>query len=206
MKYPEGIRAGDLDKFQSIDSATIQMTRLTEDLLWLARTDADSREQWQQFDLAEVLTTVLQLHQPLALSKEIYLQEEIDSNLMVVGDQLQLLRVFNNLVENAIHYTLAAGTISVRAGRVRQRVRIQIQNTGIGIAPDHLAKIFDRFWRADTSRTQWIGGSGLGLSIVQSIVVRHGGEITVSSKIAGDDDINSKRGTCFTVYLSLLRS
>ena len=202
LKYPEGIRAGDLDKFQSIDSATIQMTRLTEDLLWLARTDGDSRQQWQAVDLTQVLENVLKVHQKLAMTKKILLRGEVDPDLIVIGDQLQLLRIFNNLVENAIYYTLDEGSVLVRAGRVRQRVRIQIQNTGIGIAPDHLAKIFDRFWRADTSRTQWIGGSGLGLSIVQSIVVRHGGEITVSSKIAGGDAINSDQGTCFTVYLS----
>ena len=193
LKYPKGIRAGDLDKFQSIDSATIQMTRLTEDLLWLARTDEDSHQQSQQIDLAEVLTTVLQSHQPLALSKKIYLQGEIDSDLIVTGDRLQLLRVFNNLVENAIYYTLEGGSVSVNAARVRKQIRIQIQDTGVGINPDQLSHIFDRFWRADTSRTQWAGGSGLGLSIVQSIVTRHGGRIDVISEL--------NQGTCFTIRL-----
>ena len=100
------MRSGDLDKFGSIASATIQMTRLTEDLLWLARSDGIDRQQWARIDLTQVLTEVLQAHQALALSKKIDLQIELAPELMVIGDRSQLLRVFTNLIENALHYTL----------------------------------------------------------------------------------------------------
>ena len=106
LKYSTGMRSGDLDKFGSIASATIQMTRLTEDLLWLARSDGIDRQQWARIDLTQVLTEVLQAHQALALSKKIDLQIELAPELMVIGDRSQLLRVFTNLIENALHYTL----------------------------------------------------------------------------------------------------
>ena len=83
--------------------------------------------------------------------------------------------------------------MAIKAEQLRQQILIQIQDTGVGIAPENLSKIFDRFWRADTSRTQWEGGAGLGLSIGQSILARHGGKITVSSKI--------NCGSCFTIQL-----
>ena len=195
LKYPAGMRDGDLDKFESIESATTQMTRLTEDLLWLARSDETFRQQWARIDLAQVLADVLQSHAALALIKKIDLQAEVSAELMSTGDRSQLLRVFTNLVENALHYTPDSGIVIVTAERIRQQIIIRVRDTGVGIAPEHLPKIFDRFWRADTSRTQWEGGSGLGLSIVQSIVMRHGGKITVSSEI--------NRGSCFTVYLPI---
>ena len=195
LKYPTGMRASDLDKFESIASATTQMTRLTEDLLWLARADGSSHQQWMSVDLTQVLSEVFQAHQALAIAKKIDLQPEFAPQLMVMGDRSQLLRVFTNLIENALHYTPDGGIIIITAELIRQQVIIQIQDTGVGIAPEHLPKIFDRFWRADSSRTQWAGGSGLGLAIVQSIVSRHGGKITVSSKI--------DYGSCFTVRFTL---
>ncbi len=195
LKYPTGMRDGDLDKFESIASATTQMTKLTEDLLWLARSDGIDHQQWERIDLTELLADVLQTHQALALSKKIDLHGEVASALSVTGDRSQLLQVFTNLVENALHYTPYGGIVTVTAERMRQQIVVKIQDTGVGIAPEHLSKIFDRFWRADTSRTQWEGGSGLGLSIVQSIVARHGGKITVMSEIGG--------GSCFTVRLPL---
>ncbi len=193
LKYPAGMRDGDLDKFEAIGSATTQMTRLTEDLLWLARSDGIDRQQWERIDLARVLADVLQAHAALALNKKINIQAEVATELMLTCDRSQLLRVFTNLVENALHYTPNGGTLIVAAERIRQQIVVRVRDTGVGIAPEHLSKIFDRFWRADTSRTQWEGGSGLGLSIAQSIVAQHGGKITVSSEI--------DRGTCFIVYL-----
>jgi OmpR-family two-component system manganese-sensing sensor histidine kinase len=118
--------------------------------------------------------------------------------LLVTGDRSQLVRAFINLIENALHYTPEKGKVIVQTERVKQHVLIQIRDTGIGIESEHLPKIFDRFWRSDTSRTQWEGGSGLGLSIVQSIVARHGGDITVSSEL--------RQGSCFTVRLPFASS
>jgi two-component system, OmpR family, manganese sensing sensor histidine kinase len=195
LKYPVGMRTGDLDKFQSIDSATTEMTRLTEDLLYLARTDPDDQQHWVSVDLTQVLIDVIQSYWELALSKQIDLRAEISPMLTVTGDRSQLLRVFTNLIANSLHYTAAGGKVIVHTERTREHILIRVRDTGVGIAPAHLSKIFDRFWRADTSRTQWEGNSGLGLSIVRSILARHGGKITVSSEL--------NRGSCFTVRLSI---
>ena len=195
LKYPTGIRSGDLDKFEAIASATNQMTRLTEDLLWLARIDGDDRQKWTRVDLTQMLRNMLQTYQPLAINKNIDLKLEIAPELFVTGDEFQLLRVFNNLIENALHYTPDRGKIFIQMEQTKQYVLIRVRDTGVGIAHEHLSKIFDRFWRADTSRTQWEGGSGLGLSIVQSILARHGGKISVTGEI--------DRGSCFTVQLLL---
>lgn len=195
LKYPTGIRSGDLDKFEAIASATNQMTRLTEDLLWLARIDGDDRQKWTRVDLTQILRDILQTYQPLAINKHIDLQVEIAHELFVTGDEFQLSRVFTNLIENALHYTPDRGKVLIQMEQTKQYVLIRVRDTGMGIAHEHLSKIFDRFWRADTSRTQWEGGSGLGLSIVQSILARHGGKISVTSEI--------DRGSCFTVQLLL---
>ena len=195
LKYPTGIRSGDLDKFEAIASATNQMTRLTEDLLWLARIDGDDRQKWTRVDLPQMLRDILQAYQPLAINRHIDLQVEIAHELFVTGDEFQLSRVFTNLIENALHYTPDRGKILIQTEQMKQYVLIRVRDTGVGIAHEHLSKVFDRFWRADTSRTQWEGGSGLGLSIVQSILVRHGGKISVTSEI--------DQGSCFTVKLLL---
>ena len=171
------------------------MTRLTEDLLWLARIDGDDRQKWKRVDLTQMLREMFQTYQPLAINKHIDLQVEIAHQLFVTGDEFQLSRVFTNLIENALHYTPDRGKIFIQTEQTKQYVLIRVRDTGVGIDHEHLSTIFDRFWRADRSRTQWEGGSGLGLSIVQSILARHGGKISVTSEI--------DRGSCFTVQLLL---
>lgn len=194
LKYPTGMRTSDIDKFEAIASATTQMTRLTEDLLCLARMDEQSQQR-TQVDLTQLLTAVVQTMQLLAKNRQIVLEAEILPALSVTGDRSQLVRVFTNSIENALYYTPAGGKVAVVTVATPQQVLIRVRDTGIGIAPAHLPKIFDRFWRADTSRTQWVGGSGLGLAIVQAIVLQHDGQVTVSSELG--------YGSCFTFCLPL---
>jgi two-component system, OmpR family, manganese sensing sensor histidine kinase len=196
LKYPQGIRAGDIDKFQSIASAAIQMRRLTEDLLWLARTNRDAeRSPMKAIDLGKVLANAIDGHQAIADTKQIKIKFNLLENLLVIGDELQLQRVFTNLLENAIFYNRISGSIEISAQRSRRSILVSISDNGIGIDPDHLPKIFDRFWRADTSRTQWEGGSGLGLAIVKDIITRHHGLIEVTSK--------KNLGSCFKIQLPI---
>jgi signal transduction histidine kinase len=199
LKYSDGIRPTDAEKFEAIASATDQMTHLTEDLLLLARTDQAVQSK-QSVDLTIVLKQLVDLYQPQAQARRITLQASLASTAEVFGDVDQLNRLFTNLIVNALHYTLE-GEIKVRSTQVGQSIMVEVKDTGIGIAPEHLARVFDRFWRADQSRTYWQdkfwqdefwqGGSGLGLAIAQSIVQSHGGTISVSSQIGV--------GSCFTV-------
>ncbi|XFA72050.1 ATP-binding protein [Thermosynechococcaceae cyanobacterium Okahandja] len=104
-------------------------------------------------------------------------------------------RLFTNLLTNALKYTPSGGTVIVSAQRLDNGALVTIQDTGIGIAPEDLPYIFDRFWRSDQSRSQYKDGSGLGLAIAKTIAQRHQGDITVQSKLG--------QGSSFYVKLPL---
>ena len=104
-------------------------------------------------------------------------------------------QLFSNLLQNALYYTSAGGEIAVSAVKVNSRlIKVEIKDTGIGIAPENLDKIFERFWRADKSRAYQTGKSGLGLSIVKEIVLLHRGKISVTSEL--------EKGSCFTILFT----
>ena len=105
----------------------------------------------------------------------------------------QLQRVITNLIDNALRYTPEDGTIQARVTLDNAEVRIDVQDTGIGIAPEHIGRVFDRFFRADAARDRESGGTGLGLAIAKAIVESHGGALSVTSQLG--------RGTCFTIRL-----
>lgn len=193
LKYPEGMRPSDQEKFEAIASATSQMTRLTEDLLLLARTDQVANFKPTIVDLADVLNHLVVLYQPQANTKQIQLSAQLANDLEVLGEATQLNRVFANLIENALRYTPDKGKVEIQTHRSHHQVWISVQDTGIGIAPEHLERVFDRFWQAEQSRSHKAGGSGLGLAIAQAIVQQHGGSITVTSELG--------KGSCFTVQL-----
>jgi two-component system, OmpR family, manganese sensing sensor histidine kinase len=192
LKYPEGMRDSDAEKFQAIASATRQMTRLTEDLLLLARTDRDRQQDWQQVNLAEILRHLIQFYTPEAEGKQIQLKADLPKSLYLSGDATQLTQLFTNLLMNALQYTPAQGTVQIQAQQKGMQLQVAVKDTGIGIAPEHLTQIFDRFWRADSSRS-YSDGSGLGLAIAQSLAQTQGGSIAVQSQIG--------KGSCFTVLL-----
>jgi signal transduction histidine kinase len=194
LKYSEGMRETDRESFEAIASATNQMTHLTEDLLLLARTEKSNIYQ-QQVNLKTVIEELVKLYQPQSLAKNINFQIELNEPLFIVGDGVQLSRLFSNLIENALHYTPEGGLIEIQGKQKGLLIEIKVKDTGVGIAPEHLNEIFERFWRADTSRSYWHGGSGLGLSIVKAIAQNHGGTITVVSQLG--------IGSCFTVCLPI---
>lgn len=200
LRYPEGMRSTDAEKFEAIASATNQMTQLTEDLLFLARTDGYAdlsvqipRRDWENVDLTTTLQKLINLYQTQAEAKQIKLYGRIRENLYVAGDVGQLTRLFVNLIQNALHYTQAGGTISLSAINFGVYIEVEVRDTGMGIAPEDLEKVFDRFWRADRTRAYGQGGSGLGLAIARAIAQQHQGAIDVTSQLG--------IGSCFTVRL-----
>jgi two-component system, OmpR family, manganese sensing sensor histidine kinase len=196
LKYPQGIRAGDIAKFQSIASATNQMRRLIEDLLWLARNNGGvDLSRTKIVDLSKILANTIEIHKLIADDKQIKIKDQIAKDSILLGDDLELQRAFTNLLENAIFYNQIGGSVSIELIQERRFVIVTISDTGIGIDTEHLPKIFDRFWRADTSRTQWKGGSGLGLAIVKDIITRHQGRIKVTSE--------KNVGSCFIIQLPI---
>ncbi|MBD2579524.1 ATP-binding protein [Oscillatoria sp. FACHB-1406] len=193
LKYPQGMREADAEKFTAIASATEQMTRLSEDLLFLARNDRTPNGNWKPVKLSTLLTSLISLYQPQAESKNITLKTNLGKIPSLHGDASQLQRLFANLIENAIHYTSAGGIIEIKSSVENLEIVIEIIDTGVGIAAEHLDKIFERLWRADSSRSYWQGGSGLGLSLALAIAQNHQGNISVSSQLGS--------GSCFTVRL-----
>ena len=189
LKYPEGMRDTDAEKFSAIASASNQMTKLTENLLLLARTDKGVELQLELVDLNFLLTDLMQLYKPQAEAKQLSWQLELEPELYLSGDRLLLTQLFTNLLQNALQYASFGDSVTVNGKRIDSQIQIEIADTGIGIAPEHLDKIFERFWRADKSRSYQFGRSGLGLSIVKEILQLHSGTISVDSELG--------RGSCF---------
>jgi two-component system, OmpR family, manganese sensing sensor histidine kinase len=146
-------------------------------------------------DLSKILEKTVETHRAIAAEKQIEIEDHLLNPSRLLGDDLELQRVFTNLLENAIFYNRIGGSISIEMTRERRFISVAISDTGIGIDTENLPKIFDRFWRADTSRTQWEGGSGLGLAMVRDIINRHQGRIEVTSE--------KNVGSCFIVQLPI---
>jgi signal transduction histidine kinase len=191
LKYPNGMRPADAEKFEAIASATTQMVCLTEDLLLLVRTDQTPGRDRETVNLASMLADLIQLYQSPAAVKQVELKSELSTPIDLLGDASQLNRLFTNLIINALDYTPPGGTVEIQASQVGQTIFVKVQDTGIGIAPENLERIFHRFWRGDQSRTYSQGGSGLGLAIAQAIAQSHNGQISVTSELG--------QGSCFTV-------
>jgi signal transduction histidine kinase len=198
QSHPERIHPLDVKQITTIYGATQQMTFLVEDLLLLARSDAASTSLPKTaipIPIDEILMDLIDALQPHANVKELTLEPDFTGEVWVRGDAHQLQRLFANLLENALQYTPNGGFVRVKMVKLDNSVVVEVADTGIGIAPEHLQLVFDRFWRADKARSRRQGGSGLGLPIAQAIAHSHGGEITVTSQVAV--------GSCFQVKLPL---
>lgn len=197
--YPERIHPADAEKFEAIASASNQMTRLVEDLLLLARMDrtlATMTHNWIPVPIDEIIEDLLDWAELSASQKQITLKSKLLTNVLVLGDAQQLKRLFANLLDNAVQYTLAGGEVTITIERLEEDALINVRDTGIGIAPEDLPYVFDRFWRADRARTHREGGTGLGMAIAQTIAFTHGGKITVTSQLG--------LGSCFQVRLPVV--
>lgn len=195
LRYPKGMRTEDLEVLSAVANAAEQMTQLTEDLLLLARTERISTLTLAPVNLSDLLQNLIQLYSPQANAKLITLKLTAADNLSLQGDYASLTKALTNLLQNAIRYTPAEGTIWVEARHSGHQIQVMVRDTGIGIAPEHLEQIFEQFWRADQARSHDQGGSGLGLSISRAIVQAHGGILTVTSQLG--------QGSCFMINLPL---
>ena len=197
QSHPERIHPDDADKIKAIASASTQMSKLVDDLLLLARMDraAPNQKAWRRIALDEVLEDLVNLYSDRARQAQIGLHSQLDMSLEVNGDATQIQRLFTNLLANALQYTPAGGKITISLHHAGSEAMVQFQDTGIGITPDQLPHLFDRFWRADQARSHHAGGTGLGLAISLAIAQRHGGNITVQSQVG--------KGSCFNVKIPL---
>ncbi len=172
------------------------MRRLVEDLLILTKLESgEERIKREEVDLRLLVEEVFDLLEPQAREREVSLVNSVEQGFKLKGDWDKLFLLFKNLVDNAIKYNKRGGRVEVRAKRSGFQVKIEVEDTGIGIPKEHLPFIFERFYRVDPSRSRNLGGTGLGLSIVKHIALSHGGRIEVESR--------EGMGSTFTVYLPL---
>lgn len=168
-----------------------RMGRMISDMLLLAKDGSGLMVPHREtLDLAAELHSLFEYYEALAEEKELHLQ--VTGNAEVSADKLMLRRAMGNLLSNAVRHAMAKTSIFVRIVADTDAIAISMENTGDTIAPQHLKRVFDRFFRADPSRHRSSEGTGLGLAITESIVVAHGGSISAES---------SNGLTTFTVLL-----
>jgi heavy metal sensor kinase len=187
------------DAAEVLDSAAEEVARMgkiVDDLLTLAHRDENRLELLlEPVGLGEVAARVAAQLRPLAERAGVQLVVDAPARAAVLADQTRLTQVVTNLVDNAVKYTGAGGSVRVRVWEEADGAGLAVSDTGPGIAPEHLPKVFDRFYRLDAARTRAGGGSGLGLAICQELVEAHGGRIWADS-VPG-------AGSTFTLALPL---
>ena len=189
-----GISPARQDAYGSQIEEIDHLTRLIDQILTLARAEAGQiRLTVAPVDLGQLAASLVDQLQPLAEARSIDLSCDPVDAVIVQGDPAWLKRLLLNLLDNALKYTPAGGRVSVRVSRLGDRARIDVQDTGAGLSPADLPRVFERFFRADPARSSSLPGAGLGLNLVQWIVAQHRGQVTVQSRLG--------QGSTFSVTL-----
>ena len=181
------------ESLKAVEAETWRMASIVSDLAVLAELESGHLEQQEDVSLRGMLLDTREWAGLLAGNRRIVIERQDD--LWVKGSAHRLERLLSNLVGNAIKYTPDGGTITLSLFQDGDWACLQVSDTGIGIAPEHLPHIFDRFYRVDEARTRGDGGSGLGLAIVKGIAEQHRGRVTAASEPG--------KGSRFSVWLRL---
>jgi signal transduction histidine kinase len=201
----EGNLRAALDKVYSLDEAEVanlygqtrHLTRLVNDLRELALAESKQLHlEKYPTDLNFLIADTIQALEPLAAEKDVRLVYEPAQLPELSVDPTRIRQALFNLLSNALRHTPSGGEISVAGDQAQGGVVLSVKDTGEGLLPDQLAAVFDRFYRADKSRSRETGGTGLGLAIVKAIVESHGGWVQVSSDGLG-------KGSWFSIHLPM---
>jgi signal transduction histidine kinase len=199
--YAESMKEGVLppteERLALVHNEIEHLQRLVDDLRTLSRADAGELAlNRQSLSPTELLKQVATTYNHQAEQKKIKLALNIDPDLPdIFADETRLTQVMGNLISNALRYTPEGGEISLSGQQTGSQVVMRVSDSGAGMSPETLSHIFDRFYRADTSRTESYGGSGLGLAIAKALVEAHGGMIEVNSNLG--------QGTVFNIRLPI---
>lgn len=207
LKGPaRGDTEGQLKFLDMMEQHTSRMTRLIDDLLSLSRIElSESTRPEGEIDLSDILSNIATTLEVAAAQRNINIALEPGlGDHRITGDSVELTQLFQNLVDNAVKYSDEHSTVRVVTREARnpfelpgaedsQYIEISVIDRGPGIAPEHLPRLTERFYRVDTARSREMGGTGLGLAIVKHIVNRHRGRLNVDSVLG--------EGTTFTVHL-----
>ncbi|HHI79915.1 MAG TPA: PAS domain-containing protein [Planctomycetes bacterium] len=173
-----------------------RLEALVLDLLQLARIESspESGSQRKIFSPRVLMGFVVEAFRPQALEKSIELSlEDAEAPARILSDEDAVRQILENLVSNAIRYTPEGGRVRLRCKALGEDLCFEVEDTGIGIAPQHLSRIFERFYRTDPARTRFQGGTGLGLAIVKHLSQRLGGRVQVRSEVG--------EGSTFSLHL-----
>jgi histidine kinase len=194
----DGVLAAEPATFLSVQREVARLQRLVHDLEELARVEAgQSPLDLRPVNLAELLHAATDRLQPQFEDKDVRLHVDVPHGLPHVrADAGRLLQVLLNLLGNALRYTPSGGQVTMRACCEGSQMVIRVQDTGIGIAAEHLPYLCERFYRVDKSRTSASGGSGIGLTIARHLVEAHGGHLWATSPGPG-------QGSTFSFILPL---
>ena len=194
------------DKFLGImQGQATRMARLIDDLLSLSRIELNAHLQPSTpVDLAPIVRQVIDGLQMLARDRGVEIKVVLPSDaLMVLGDRDELIRALENLVENALKYGAAGKRVDITVAYSQTRAglpeaRVAVRDYGPGIAPEHLPRLTERFYRVDVTDSRAQGGTGLGLALVKHVLNRHGGRLTIES--------TPGEGATFTMHVPLRAS
>ncbi|MFZ8784264.1 sensor histidine kinase [Thermocrinis sp.] len=160
-----------------------QMQNLVEDLLTLTKLESGrERLNLSEFKLRELVEEVYDSLEQEFVKREVSFENLVSEDFKIFADRQKFFLLLRNLIDNAVKYNKRGGKVWVRAKKEGNKQILEVEDTGIGIPPEHVPFIFERFYRVDKGRSREMGGTGLGLSIVKHIVFLHGGEIKVHSK------------------------
>ena len=163
-----------------------EVTRLNEtvnDLLDLAKIEFDGLSKRESIHTARVIDEAVGRLRSAALAKSVMIVVEDNPDMSVIGDRAQLVSAVGNLIDNAVKYSKQGSIVKIEVTREDGRMLISVADNGSGIAPEHLRRVFERFYRVDDARSRGTGGTGLGLAIVRHIALLHGGDVSVTSEV-----------------------
>ncbi|MFD3374219.1 MULTISPECIES: ATP-binding protein [unclassified Streptomyces] len=195
----DGVAEPDDDFTTSLLEEALQLQHLIDDLQDLAAADAGVlRLHREDVFVRDLLQQVATAHRAAADSAGVTLTVRAEDDPKLYADPVRIRQMIGNLVSNAVRHTAARGSVEVSAVGAETEVRIEVRDTGRGIEPEELPYVFDRFWRAEKSRSRSTGGSGLGLAIVRQLTHAHDGTVAVHSTPGA--------GTVFGVTLPVVRT
>jgi two-component system phosphate regulon sensor histidine kinase PhoR len=196
---PEMDKTTAMHFMERIHAQSIRLSHLVSDLMTISRLESDQNtSEFTLLNFGELVNRALSATETVIENKRHRLVTTFpETKLEVVGDRQQLSQLVDNLLDNAIKYTPEGGQIKVRVYLQDSNAVFEVEDSGIGISPQYQQRVFERFYRVDNARSQSLGCTGLGLSIVKNLAERHGGVVSVSSQLG--------RGSIFSYRMPAAR-
>jgi len=185
LRADDALAPAHRSRLQTIADTAKSLGRTVDDLLLLARVDAPIERELFAVDLGERVREAAATRREVASERGIALHVDAHE-AAIYGDPAEIDRIAGNLLDNALRYTPRGGTVTVSCAPERAGFLLRVADTGRGIAPEDLPRVFDRFWRGEPARSQ--AGTGLGLSIVRALARRHGGTVAVRSTLGAGSE------------------